>query len=109
MLKIAPPALTAMEWQDVKQTLNGIADCGCGGPLRRAQPQGRIGRAIGGAIDALIGPAPAVPALPPRLDAVRRFACDSARMGRVAQQHLPTLAAQGFSRAQIDAIALLGA
>ncbi|MDX3899917.1 MAG: hypothetical protein QHC40_05330 [Sphingobium sp.] len=105
MLEIKPPALTPAEWREVKQTLSGIADCGCAGQSRAAAPRGRIGKAI----DALIGPSTAAAPLPPRLDAVRRFTCDSARMGRVAQEHLPALAAQGFSRAQIDAIALLGA
>lgn len=106
MLEIKPPALTPAEWREVKQTLSGIADCGCPGPSRDSASRGRIGKVI----DALIGsPTAATAPLPPRLDAVRRFTCDSARMGRVAQEHLPALAAQGFSRAQIDAIALLGA
>jgi hypothetical protein len=105
MLKIATPALTPTEWREVKQALNGIAGCGCAPPPRSGSVRARIGKAIG----ALTGQAPVPVTLPPRLDAVRRFACESGRLGRVAQAHVPTLAAQGFSPAQIDAIALLGA
>ena len=43
------------------------------------------------------------------LKAENRLTVVAGRLGRVAQNHVPTLAAQGFSRAQIDAIALLGA
>ena len=105
MLKIATPALTTAEWQEVKQTLNDISACGCGDAPRSGSIRDRIGKAI----DALTGQERIPVILPSRLEAVRRFTCESGRLGRVAQNHVPTLAAQGFSRAQIDAIALLGA
>lgn len=105
MLKIATPTLTPTEWQEVKQTLNDISACGCADAPRSGSIRDRIGKAI----DAVTGHERVPVTLPSRLDAVRRFTCESGRLGRIAQSHVPTLAAQGFSRAQIDAIALLGA
>ncbi|WP_336974036.1 hypothetical protein [Sphingobium aromaticiconvertens] len=105
MLKIAKPALTTAEWQEVRQALNDISTCGCTDAPRSGSIRDRIGKAI----DAVTGHERVPVTLPSRLDAVRRFTCESGRLGRVAQNHVPTLAAQGFSRAQIDAIALLGA
>lgn len=105
MLMIAPPSLTAAEWQDVRQMLSEVAACDCGGIPRAGSTRDRIGRAF----HALTGHPHKTVVLPSRVEAVRRFICASGRIGRVAQDHVPTLAGQGFSHAQIDAIALLGA
>jgi hypothetical protein len=40
---------------------------------------------------------------------VREFLCESGRTRAIAERHVPALAAQGYSRAQIEALALLGA
>lgn len=47
--------------------------------------------------------------LAPHLHDVREFLCESGRTRAIAERHVPTLAAQGYSRAQIEALALLGA
>jgi hypothetical protein len=106
MLNIATPRLSAAEWRDVQATLNAVADCGCGD---RPAP-GRVRARIGHALDALLGPKK-VPAatLSPHLRPVRDFLCETGRARRMAERHVPALAAQGFSRAQIEAMALLGA
>lgn len=105
MLKIAKPSLTAAEWQEVRQMLSDIAARGCVDRSHRGPIRDRIGKAF----EAMIGHPRSTDPLPSRLEAVRRFTCESGRIGRVAQKHSPTLAAYGFNAAQIDAIALLGA
>ncbi|WP_420144806.1 hypothetical protein [Sphingobium sp.] len=106
MLAIATPHLSPTEWQDVKATLNAVADCGCG---EGAAP-GPIRAGIGRAIDALLGAKKDAPVpLAPHLRPVRDFLCETGRSRRVAEGHVPALVAQGFSRAQIEAMALLGA
>lgn len=106
MLNIATPRLSPVEWQDVQAALNAVADCGCTEPAQSGSLRSRIAHAI----DAMIGrkkDAPTV--LPVHLRPVRDFLCETGRTRRLAEHHIPTLAAQGFSRAQIDALALLGA
>lgn len=107
MLTIATPRLSAAEWQHVRSTLSAVADCGCGEPAAAGSLRSRIGHAV----DALIGAKKtATPAqLPTRLHPVRDFLCETGRTRQLAERHVPTLAAQGFSRAQIEALALLGA
>jgi hypothetical protein len=106
MLNIATPHLSATEWQDVRSALSAVADCGCGEVVSAGWLRARIGHAV----DVLIGPAKAVPApLSAQLRPVREFLCETGRTRRIAERHIPTLTAQGFSRAQIHALALLGA
>ncbi|KQN04242.1 hypothetical protein ASE85_20825 [Sphingobium sp. Leaf26] len=106
MLTIATPRLNAAEWQHVQATLSAVADCGCGEPTAAGSLRSRIGHAV----DVLVGPKKAAPApLPARLHPVRDFLCETGRTRQLAERHVPTLAAQGFSRAQIEALALLGA
>jgi hypothetical protein len=106
MLTIATPQLSPAEWQDVQATLSAVADCGCGEPAAAGSLRSRIGHAV----DALIGPKKTLPTpLPARLHPVRDFLCETGRTRQLAERHIPTLAAQGFSRAQIEALALLGA
>jgi hypothetical protein len=40
---------------------------------------------------------------------MRDFLCETGRTGRLAERHVGTLHAQGFTRPQIEALALLGA
>lgn len=105
MLKIARPSLTSAEWQDVRQTLSDIAACGCADRSHGGMIRNRIGKIFA----ALTGHPHSADPLPSRLEAVRRFTCESGRIGHVARNHIPTLSSHGFSPAQIDAIALLGA
>jgi hypothetical protein len=105
MLNIATPRLSPAEWQDVKAALHAVADCGCGEPVERGALRSRIGHAL----DALIGPKKTPAALPEQMRPIRDFLCESGRNRRIAERHIPTLTAQGFSRAQIEAMALLGA
>jgi len=106
MLNIATPRLSSAEWQDVKATLSAVADCGCGEPAAVGPLRSRIGHAL----DAILGPKKAQRVtLAPHLHDVREFLCESGRTRAIAERHVPTLAAQGYSRAQIEARALLGA
>ncbi|MDF0542383.1 hypothetical protein PX699_08515 [Sphingobium sp. H39-3-25] len=106
MIDIAKPQLTPHEWEGVKSTLSAVSDCGCVAP---SEPGSRR-RLIGRTLDLITRREPAPrKILPPRLEAVREFLCETGRMRHVAEAHVPALVAQGFSRAQIEAIALLGA
>ncbi len=106
MLNIATPRLSPAEWQDVRTTLAAVADCGCGPVIEQGAPRSRFARTI----DRLIGAPKTLPTpLHAHLAPVRDFLCETGRTRRIAETHVPTLAAQGFSRAQIDALALLGA
>jgi hypothetical protein len=106
MLTIATPRLSPAEWQHVQQALTAVADCGCG----EATAAGSLRSRVGHMVDALIGARKTVVApLPVRLHPVRDFLCETGRTRQLAERHVPTLAAQGFSRAQIEALALLGA
>lgn len=96
------PALDPIEWDAVALALQEVASCGCvagtdGVPVGL---MGRIVRAVigAGAPDALEDP---------RLEAVRRFVCTTHRRRAPALELVEDLAVQGFSRAQIEAMALL--
>ena len=103
MIDIAQPRLNDGEWRDVRATLSAIADCGCGEASPKPQKPGRLSALI----SALAGPPRATAALSAREDAVRRFVCETGRFRHIAEAHVPHLIAHGFSRAQIDAIAML--
>lgn len=106
MLNIATPSLSPAEWQDVKATLSAVADCGCGEPAAAGWLRSHIRHAV----DVLIGlKKGALTEVPVHLRSVRDFLCESGRTRRLAERHVPMLARQGFSRAQIEALALLGA
>lgn len=106
MLNIATPRLNPAEWQDVRSALSAVADCGCANTVSTGSLRSRIGHMV----DALIG-SPVKPpvSLSAELRPVRDFLCETGRTHRIAERHIPALTAQGFSRAQIDALALLGA
>ena len=93
------PKLSRIEWQAVSIGLQDAAKCGC-----RDLPRGisRLSRMLTG----VEGPRPFAD---PRLEAVRNFVCATRRHRRRADEHAPALLEQGFSRAQIEALALLSA
>jgi hypothetical protein len=97
MLNIRTPDLSPTEWMDVRQALDGLTDRGC-------SERGRLGHIV----HAVLGhdePAP----LSPRQQAIRAFLCKSGRDGRIAEDHVSALDAYGFTRAQIEAMALIAA
>ncbi|MET0239060.1 MAG: hypothetical protein ABW184_04105 [Sphingobium sp.] len=105
MLDIAPPQLSPSEWNGVRKALDAVAECGC----TAAPPPGSIRDRLGRAVDAIAGRERPAVALSPRETAVRDFLCDSGRTRRIAQSHVVTLGSLGFTLAQIEAMALLGA
>ena len=105
MLDIATPRLTDAEWQDVQSALIAVADCGCNGARGAASLWSRIGRSPATAVRSIGGG----PVLRPDLVSIRDFLCETGRSHRLAERHVPALSAQGFNRAQIEALALLGA
>ncbi len=105
MLNIATPDLSPQEWSGVRQALDTVADCGCGEP----PVPGSLRDRIGWAVDALAGREHRVPDLSPYQRAIRDFLCESGRARMIAEQHVPTLDSYGFTRAQIEAMALIAA
>jgi hypothetical protein len=105
MLNIAPPELSPHEWEVVRTTLAALADCGCATPPQPGSLRDRFGRII----DALAGREHRVMTLDPTDQAVHDFLCESGRIGGIAEDHVATLGTHGFSRPQIEALALIGA
>ncbi|MEC3908999.1 hypothetical protein U5A82_00460 [Sphingobium sp. CR2-8] len=106
MLNIAAPHLSPAEWRDVKATLNAVAGCGCGKASVARTFKMRFGHLLRPSMGP---PKAAATSLSAPLRPVRDFLCETGRTRRLAERHIPTLTAQGFSRAQIEALALLGA
>ena len=102
MVLAGEPKLNRTDWQAVSIAFNDAADCGCGDA--GAKP-GLLGRFYG----ALTGNEPRRPLADPRLEAIRRFVCETRRSRRRADAHVPGLVEQGFTRDQIDALAFLSA
>ena len=100
MATLAAPALSRREWQAVAIALNDAAAKGCNAPRR-----GLLARLY----TMLTGNEPRRPLADDRLETIRRFVCATRRRHAVANDLAPVLEAQGFSRAQLDAIALLAA
>jgi len=105
MLDISPPDLSPGEWQGVRQALAALAGTHCIEPASPESLRDRVGRIV----DALAGRAPHRNPLSPRQRALREFLCESGRTRRIAEDLVPTLGDHGFTRAQIEAMALLGA
>lgn len=99
MATIAPPALSRDEWRAVSIALNDAAGHGCASGERR----GLLGRLY----TALTGNEPKRPLADARLETIRRFVCAMRRQPRIARTLVPELEAQGFSHAQVEALALL--
>ncbi|HEX7852788.1 MAG TPA: hypothetical protein VF503_03745 [Sphingobium sp.] len=105
MLNIATPELSPVEWNGVRQALGAVVDCGCGDPPASGSVRDRIGRVF----HILSGHEHITVELSPEQRAIRDFLCDSGRVGRIAEEHVPTLNSYGFTRAQIEAMALVAA
>ncbi|WP_257557843.1 hypothetical protein [Sphingobium sp. CFD-2] len=105
MLNIATPELSPAEWHDVKAALIAVADCGCGDPA----PVGPLRARLSHALNAIIGAPRAARTPPADLLPLRDFLCETGRTRQIAERHMPALYERGFSRRQIDALALLGA
>lgn len=99
MATIAPPALSNAEWHAVSIALNDAATYRCASGAK----QGWLGRFF----TLLTGIEPQRPLADPRLETIRRFVCAQRRKPEVAERMVPELEAQGLSRAQVEALALL--
>ena len=93
------PTLSRSEWQAVSIAFKDAATCGCAS----TREPGRLRRIYG----ALTGNRPARPLADQRLEAIRSFVCTTRRSRRPADALVPVLRDQGFSPAQVDALALL--
>ena len=96
----AAPTLSRNEWHAVSIALNDAASAGCA-----AVSNSLLGRIY----TALTGNEPRRPLADERLETIRRFVCATRRHSAAANDLVPELEAQGFSRAQLEAIALLAA
>lgn len=105
MLDIATPDLSPREWAGVRQALATVSEARCAEPPAPGSLRDRFGRVV----DALAGREPQRASLSPRQRAIRDFLCESGRSRRIAEDLVPTLGDHGFTRAQIEAMALLGA
>ncbi len=100
MTLTSQPMLSRSEWKAVAIAFNDAADRGCALP---GEKSGVLGRVLG----AVTGIKPLAPLADPRLEAIRGFVCDTRRHRRPADRYVPVLEAQGFSHAQVEALALL--
>ncbi len=98
------PSLNSIEWNTVTLALKD-AERGVWLQTESNTLRARVGRFY----TRLTGNVPARPLADPRLDTLRRFVDATRRTRRVAEQLVPAMIAQGFNRAQVDAIALLSA
>lgn len=103
MTKIPTPRLSRPEWAAVSLALIE-ADTGAGAP---APEPGSFRAHVDRAMRLFTGIERPPGLANPRLEAVRRFVCATRRRRRPAEEYVPELIAQGFSRTQIDALALL--
>lgn len=96
------PTLNHLEWQAVSAALEDAAQCGCREVPEPGSLKGRLLRLFPGMASAR---------LPEdrRFAAIRNFVCATHRQRRRADEYVPELLEQGFSRAQIEALALLSA
>ncbi|MBL9064810.1 MAG: hypothetical protein JNN10_00795 [Sphingopyxis sp.] len=103
MLDIAAPRLTPAEWRDVRSALQAVANCGCA----TLRDKGSLSWRARQAIASLVGSAQHS-GTPVEFRPVLAFLCETSRQGRISEDHVPALEAKGFSRSQIEALALLG-
>ncbi|QJU59642.1 hypothetical protein HL653_19475 [Sphingomonas sp. AP4-R1] len=95
----AQPTLSRSEWQAVSIAFNDAARCGC---VATREP-GAL-RKIYARLTGHHGPRPLANE---RLEAIRSFVCSTRRSRKPAEALVPVLHDQGFSPAQVDALALL--
>lgn len=101
MSDITQPDLSRDEWRAVSIALNDAAERGCAAP----ETPGLLRRLY----VAFSGNEPRPPLADARLEAIRRFVCATRRARKPAERLVPALRAQGFTPAQVDALALLAA
>jgi hypothetical protein len=93
------PTLNHLEWQAVSVALNDAATCGCGG-IAKPTVVTRVLRTV--------FHAKAVqPLADPKLEAVRRFVCETKQRGQSGGMNMSALAEHGYNARQIAALALL--
>lgn len=100
MATLAEPTLSRSEWHAVSIALKDAAALGCS-----AAKPGIFGKLY----TVLTGNERRRPLADQRLEAIRQYVCATRRHHPVANDLVPALEAQGFSRAQLDAIAMLAA
>ena len=98
MATLAQPTLSRNEWHAVSIALSDAASYSCA-----SERQGLLGRIYA----AVTGNEPRRPLADKKLETIRRYVCAARRHHPAANDLLPELEAQGYSRAQLDAIALL--
>ena len=98
------PSLNNTEWNTVTLALKD-AERGAWIEIEGNGFRARFGRFYAH----LTGNAPVRPLADPRLDTLRRFVDATRRTRKLAEQFVPAMMAQGFNRAEVDAIALLTA
>ncbi|MDO6413283.1 hypothetical protein Q4F19_02710 [Sphingomonas sp. BIUV-7] len=95
----AQPQLSRSEWQAVSIAFKDVAQCGC---TSNREP-GKLRKFYG----VLTGNRAPRPLADQRLEAIRSFVCSTRRSRKPAEALVPSLRDQGFSPAQVDALALL--
>lgn len=99
MATILQPSLSRAEWHAVSIALHDADQHACAS----AKPRGFVGWLY----TALTGNEPQRPLADPRLESIRRFVCAMRRKPEAAETLIPELEAQGFTSAQVEALALL--
>ena len=105
MQKLSVPTLTRTEWKVVSIAIQDALARSCGA----SGPKGKFRRRLSAIYRSLTGIEPRRPLADRRLEALRRFVCATQRSGRVDDVLVEPLVELGFTRAQIDAIAMLTA
>ena len=98
------PSLSDVEWKTV-----AIALADAFQPRRATQLEGGWSGKLCRLYVGVTGNRPLTTLPNPRLEALRGFVERTRRTGHIAEQFVPSLIAQGFSRPQVEAIALLAA
>lgn len=103
--KLSPPVLTKTEWLAVTVAIRDVVSTSCTFP----KAQGWLARNLAwlfgtdAVVEASSPPADA------RTEALRRFICTIQRQREVDEDLVAPLLGQGFTRAQVDAIAMVTA
>jgi hypothetical protein len=99
--QIAAPALSVTEWKAVAIALNDAERHRLAGPRKLSK--------FWKVVEAFTGIEHVRPLADPRLEALRSFVCTVRRTRQRDERMVPALIAQGFNRAQVDALTLLSA
>jgi hypothetical protein len=91
--------LNRLEWQAVSIALNDAATCGCGSITKRAS--------VTKFLQSIFQVKPITALADPKLEAVRRFVCETKQRGPSVSMHEAALAAHGYNGRQIAMLALV--